>query len=179
MVEMSFRIQASMPKNNSIFYSEDAKLSEAIETIFPMMTEDAFIILNTIYIPLNYKYDVSCMIEDILIMLSRIRKDQSNGNLEINWPSNTFACKWELQWNEGLLCINSNWNTVSGHTVQMLNEKNNIKTSIIEFLSEWKMLLEVLIKNLDECGYNEENLRDMCSLLSEYRHIEELGMLYK
>ena len=57
---MSFRIQAGRPRNNAEFSSDDTKVSEAIETIFPHMTEDALLIWNNTYIlihRLNNAYD--------------------------------------------------------------------------------------------------------------------------
>jgi len=176
---MNFRIQASQPKNNSEFNNEDEKLSEAIETIFPMLTEEALIIWNTIYIPLNYKYDVSYMIEDILYMLKVLSENPKEGILRINWPSNTFACEWNLAWNKGALTINSVWHSVLGHTQQLLNKSNKIETSILEFLSEWKMVLEVLIKNLEQCGYSNKNLKDMSALYDAFINIEKYGLLYQ
>jgi len=40
-----------------------------------MLTEDAILIWNAIYIPLNYKYDISYMIDDILNLLKKIREN--------------------------------------------------------------------------------------------------------
>jgi hypothetical protein len=175
---MDYRIQASQPKNNVDICAEDEKLSEAIETIFPMMTEEALIIWNTIYIPLNYKYDVSCMIEDILCMLKAIRENPNHGVLRISWPSNSFACDWKLVWDQGILIISSVWRTVLGHTENLLNKANKIKVNLLEFLYEWKMLLEVLIYNLEQSGYNQDNLKDMNELYNGFNHIEKYGLLY-
>lgn len=173
---MNFRIQVSKPYNNGEFCYEDKKLSEAIETIFPMMTEDAFLVWNHIYIPLNYKYDVSYMIEDILSMLKRIR--DIKGEIKINWASNSFACSWILVWNKDDLNINTSWNCVTGNTEELLNSFNNVKINKTEFICEWKMILGVIIENLEKCGYNKDNLKDMNIIYEEFNLIKEYGILY-
>lgn len=175
--KMEFRIQASNPRNNGYFCSEDEKISEAIETIFPMMTEEALLVWNTIYIPLNYKYDISVMIEDILIMLNNLRA-KKQGNMSINWASNTFLSKWELQWEENKLLINTNWNMVLGHTEDLLNESNSIRVDKTSFMEEWKKLLEVLVINLKKCNYSVYNLLDLKKLIQEFNSIPKSGILY-
>ena len=176
---MHFSIQTSQPKNNAKFCSEDKKLSEAIETIFPMMTEDGLIIWNTIRIPLSYKYDISYMIEDILCMLRAIRENHDGGKLKIDWPSDTFACRWKLTWDRKNLAIDSDWRSVSGNIEQLLNKNNKIIIDSMDFVREWKMLLRVLITNLRQCGYNECSLIDMSELINEFRHIDRYGSLYQ
>ncbi|BAY41833.1 hypothetical protein NIES2111_62290 (plasmid) [Nostoc sp. NIES-2111] len=67
---MSFYIQVSNP---IFLYSPSeivSDLAEAIQVIYPMETEKAFIIWNHTYIPLSYKYNLSVIIDDILPMLS-------------------------------------------------------------------------------------------------------------
>jgi hypothetical protein len=175
---MNFRIQSSIPKNNGCHDKEDEKLSEAIETIFPMLTEEAFIIWNTIYIPLNYKYDLSCMIEDILSMLKNLREN-FKGNMKINWASDSFACEWYLIWNNQNLKINSKWIKTNGHVEELLNKSSEINIEKDLFTREWKKILEKLIGNLTECGYSIENLIDMNKLEKEFNFIKKYGLLYE
>ena len=175
---MMFRIQSSMPRNTGDYDSEDEKLSEAIETIFPMMTEDAFIVWRTLFISLNYRYDVSYMIEDILNMLKRFRKSDI-GEIDINWVSNSFSCNWKLVWDNKMLNIKSEWNNVNGHIENLLNDLNEINIEKVLFISEWKKLLEILIKNLEQCGYNKKNIIEMERLIEEYEYIKQYGVLYK
>lgn len=178
-VTMNFRIQASNPKNNTKYCKEDKKLSEAIETIFPMLTEDAILVWNTINIPLSYKYDISYMIDDILSMLKKIRENPNGNKMKICWPSNTFACDWILNWNSKMLTINSKWRSVAGHTENLLNESNEINIDIFEFTYEWKTTLKTLIINLEQCGYDKENIKDMDLLYYEFESINKYGLLYR
>jgi len=175
---MDFTIQASLPRNTSTYCVEDKKISEAIETVFPMMTEDAFMVWNTIYIPLSYKYDISYMIDDILMMLRKLREDTNGGTMQIAWPSDTFAAKWDLKWDNKTLIINTRWNCVSGHVEKLLNESNSMQIEIRDFITEWKSVLKVLIDNLLACGYCESNLSDINGLYDEFNAIDNYGAFY-
>jgi len=170
---VNFRIQASYPKNNTAFCIVDEKISEAIETIFPMMTEDAILIWGTSYIPLNYKYDISYMIEDIISMLKILRENQ-NGELKIDWPTSTFACQWLFAWHNKILTISSKWRSES----RMSSNLSDLEINVHEFTYEWKKVLEILIENLESCGYNIDNLKDMKMLCNEFHLIKSYGLLY-
>lgn len=172
---MNFLVQSSRPQNSSEFCIDDKKISEAIETIFPMMTEDALLVWDTSYIPLSYKYDISYMIEDILHMLKSIRENPK-GQIKIAWPTNSFACNWTLTWGNEILIINSKWRPEPGNPLDNLSE---LKINILAFTYEWKMVLRILIENLEICGYNKNNLKDMNMLYDEFQSIKCYGLLYK
>lgn len=175
---MSIRVQVGKPTNNGEFCYDDKKLSEAIETIFPMMTEEAFLIWNTYYIPLNYKYDISCMIDDLLKLLKTLR-EQPCGKLKIVWPSDTFASEWFISWDEENIKINSKWTSVLGHIEELLNRAQEITMEKYLFQCEWKKLLETLICNLKKCNYNTNKLIDFKDIITEYNFIKEFGVLYQ
>ena len=58
---MNFYIQASNPRALKPSFIEE-NLSAAIESVFPMNTENAILFWNHIAIPLSYKYDISYMV---------------------------------------------------------------------------------------------------------------------
>lgn len=150
---MRFFIQASAPAFHRIHDGEDESLSEAIETVFPMMTEDAFLSWNAVRIPLNYKYDVSCMIEDILEMLEALRASP-HGALTIHWPSSTFNATWVLSWARGELEISARWLSVAGNLAKHLNGTGPVHTKVQSFLSEWHALLATVGSALNSAGYS-------------------------
>ena len=118
------------------------------------------------------------MIEDILNMLKNLR-ERSVGKMFINWPSNSFACKWDLKWGDQILNIKSEWYNVNGHIENLLNNSNEINIEINLFMNEWKKILKILIDDLKQCGYNENNLAEMKWLIEEYQNIDDYGVLYK
>src|SRR5258705_95085 len=101
---MRFWIQAGNPRHFPILGKDVSDLSEAIEEIFPMETEDAIIVWNQSLIPISYKYDLSVMIDDVLPMLARLL-DRTSGSDQVNFGSDTFQTDWSLNWTEGDLSI--------------------------------------------------------------------------
>ncbi|MBC2256441.1 hypothetical protein HCB46_13390 [Listeria ivanovii] len=175
---MDFLIQANTPRKTGIFESDDYDLSTAIETIFPMLTEDAILVWNHIYVPLSYKYDISCMMEDIIKMINSIRLSLS-GELEIRWPSNTFESTWHIKWEAGVITVTAFWETVVGDTVDLLNAKNKLTMETGKFMNEWKLLMSNVLEALLFSGYNANELCGMNKLIDEYNAIKGLGVLYE
>jgi hypothetical protein len=175
---MNFYIQASKPRYTCVFDKEDYNLSTAIETIFPMMTENVVMAWKTIYIPLSYKYDISYMMEDILNILENIR-NKPVGELALHWASDTFANVWKIKWDRNEVEIASEWGSVLGHTEDMLNLKGPITILKESFANEWKRVLYNVIEGLKLSGYSEASLPGMARLISEYDLIEKEGILYE
>lgn len=175
---MNFRIQASSPKFTNIFDKHDENLSEAIETVFPLWTENLFIIWNSIHVPLSYKYDISIMLVDILRMIEHINS-RITGDLKISWASNTFKCEWNILWDEKKLIISSKWENIIGNIEKVLSESGDIMTTRKEFLAEWKKVIDNIIVGLDHCGYSNHLPKEMEKLKRTYNLIEEFDVLYQ
>ena len=174
---MEFFMQASLPESTMEYDSEDYNLSTAIETAFPLFTEDAFLIWNRVCVPLSYKYDISYMIDDILEMLKNIRINLE-GEMIIEWTSDTFSGTWNMKWGEENLFIIADWENVVGGTKDILNKNKNITISKMAFANEWKKVLHNIIKALLGSGYTKE-LQGMESLMEEFELINQYGILYK
>lgn len=175
---MDFRIQAGAPRITGQFDEEDENLAEAIETIFPLYTEDAILVWKNIYIPLSYKYDLSIMIEDVLNMLEKLRKHPL-GEWKIHWASDSFRNSWYMYWEKETLIISAEWRSVVGSTENLLKEKGEIKVPLLSFIAEWRKLLGNLITALEKSGYSEEQLPGMDRLILEYHEIPHDGILYE
>jgi len=168
--ETNFQIQPKHPKNNGVYDKEDAKLSEAIYTIFPMETKDAVLIWKDIEIPLSYRYDISIVIDELIQMIF-VLQNEGYGEWTVTWSSNTFASDWLLKWNGNDLTLEANWREEMGENQKQLNQCNVIEVNRNSFLNEWKKIIKILIKNLEECGYNCDNLIDMKGLIEAKRII--------
>ena len=164
---MEFFIQVSKPICLNNYDNADESLADAMETIFPLLTEGAIIMWNYIPIRLSYKYDISYMLDDIVDMLLMIRTKEK-GKMEIQWLPDTFRCDWKLQWNEGTIKIKSEWGGIIGDLEKILNKNSEVCLKVNEFRGEWKKLLELVIKNLKNSGYQENQIRNMDKLLVEY-----------
>lgn len=101
------------PRTVQIHDAADDSLCAALETVFPLYTEDAIINWNHVYVPVSYKYDLSVMVDDVLQIIEALQSSPQ-GRLVNHWPSNTFAASWEIDWKDGMLKIHSEWTSVVG-----------------------------------------------------------------
>lgn len=175
---MFFIIQASCPRFTGVFNSEAESLSDAIESSFPLLTENLVMVWNYIPILLSYKYDISIMIDDILDVLEVLRVEDS-GTKTIHWASNTFAHIWYLSWESTQLVIKAAWGSESGGIGEILENSGNITLTKQSFSSEWKKVLQNLITALNGSGYSDNELSGMARLVHEYETIETEGRVYQ
>lgn len=150
-----FKIQINNPK--SIYQAIDYEISieEAIENIFPLENDYAIMIWNNIFIPLTYKYDISCMILDFIRIVNYI-DDSNEITLEIFWASNTFSSIWILRKEQNVIQISSQWTTVIGGVESLLNSNNLNIVQKDELKNEIVKLIHFL-KNTLQINYNDVN----------------------
>lgn len=175
---MIFSIQASNPRFRTIMNPDDECLAEAIESIFPLNTENVILTWNCISVPLSYKYDISYMVNDILLLLSVIQKEDI-GKMTIQWLPDTFRCDWLIQWNIDEVQIDSHWECTVGHLEDILNQRKHISLLKSDFVNEWKEVLGVVIKGLECCGYHKSKIKYMNELTEQYEQIKMSGVLYR
>lgn len=173
-----FAVQASNPRSLTAFDTDDQSLSDAIQTVFPLETEYALIVWNWVYIPLSYKYDISMMAED-LIKLIELMFSKESGSRTIQWPSNTFASTWSVEWNNETTTVKAEWDCVLGETEPVLATKPIILLRTADFINEWKRLLETVGEALTAAGYTPEHLVGMRSLNEVIGRISHYGILYR
>lgn len=123
-------------------------LEELIEDSFPHETEDAYLNWNGVRIALNYKYEVSTMVDDIVSMLA-VLLEHPRGTSVIEWPSNCFRATWHLSWSEGKLTISANWITVTGRVETALQSAGALEIPVDAFIAEWSELVRFLASRLD------------------------------
>ena len=176
---MNFYIQVSNPKGTINNYDgNNTCLSEAIEDVFLLNTENAFICWNHIYVPVSYKYDISYMIDDIMKIIKKLQ-EKEQGSITICWLPDTFRSDWNIEWQGEELFITSHWESTVGNLEELLNENNCIKLSTTQFINEWKKVLGIIIDVLQHNGYCEKNLDGMKDLISVFESINDVGVIYK
>ena len=174
---MTFTIQVSNPRFSGKFDPEDEALDECVETSFLLNTEMAIMEWNGLFIPLQYKYSISIMLPDILLML-RLLIENESGEHKITWPSNDFKACWYISWEGDGLIIHSEWNSVICKLENMLNETSVLKVSTQAFVFEWKSLLDSVKHGLSECGYGDSKVDGIGELNDVSAQLESGGLLY-
>ena len=174
---MTFWIQASNPRSTCEHDESDESLAEAIETAFPLQTENAIMVWNHISIALGYKYDISAIVHDLTdLLLDLIQND--TGRREIQWPSSTFCAHWKTDWDSEELRIQANWTSVMGDLEDQLNQRSSIHLPRHQFIAEWKEVLERVLKSLRASGYTGKEIAAVDALQHLYDAIPSSGLLY-
>lgn len=174
---MKFAIQTSNPRVVSDICPNDATIGEAIESIFPLLTEFAILIWNGVYIPLNYKYDVSEIFDDIVELVTCVAL-APEGKLLVSWPSSTFRARWALSWSSREITIHASWDSVIGGTEQLLNTFPALIIDKALFLREWVTLLRKIHTLLLECLGTNSPPFDIEPLNDAIALVDGLGQLY-
>lgn len=172
-----FRIQASNPILTCQYHPDDDTISEAVERIYRFDTENAILFWAGCCIPLCYKYEVSRLIEPLLSLLDKILGAPRGEEVTI-WGLDTFYAKWALSWEGDSLTLTAEWASVSGACLECLRENPTIVMSKVDFVCEWKMLMETVLLGLKKCGYREEQVPTLVALERITRQIPEYGVLY-
>jgi hypothetical protein len=175
-VTTEFLIQASNPRSLGISEPEDETLAEAIETVFPMEAEYAFLVWKGVYIPLSYKYDLSFLVDDVIVVLEEMLAN-ARGSRVVAWPSNTFASVWNITWDEDVT-VNAQWDCVLGAVAPLLASRPTITVPKAEFIAEWKRPLLVIERALRSSGYDVEQLPALARLGAVIDKLPGEGRLY-
>jgi hypothetical protein len=154
------KIQLSNPIVLNVHDVEDENIEEALQTIFPLDTELAFLRWNYFYIPLSYKYDISIIIMDFIKLYEFIYDDDSD-YLLINWTSSSFLSRWDVyKDNDNNIRIQSKWDAVLGNLKGLLNDDGETLINTNELGGEIKKLIVFLKFSLEKNGYNSTNIYD-------------------
>ena len=173
-----FWIQASCPKWTTKASQEDDTLCDAIQTIFPLDTEVALLVWRNVYVPLNYKYCVSFLVDDIIAMIDQLM-GAADGRWKLEWPSNDFAATWEFQWHDDHLEIDTQWRVVVGGTEDLLRQRPKLEISLAAFLGEWTKLLVTVLEALRAAGYDEATLPRLKQLAQGAAKVGRVGKIYQ
>ncbi len=175
---MDFHIQLSNPKTIKPEKKKCEDLSDALQQIYPMWTEDLYISWNHTSVAIGYKYDVSVIMTGILEMLEALISSQT-GQDHFGFASSTFHTDWEMAWEDDRLTISSKWFSVHGGIKSILNERYKLTLSRIGFLSEWKGLLNRIIEDVKKAGIQLSDQEEWTLIQRLEASIEDYGVLYK
>jgi hypothetical protein len=126
-------------------------LQGALQTIYPMATERAILFWNGIPVRLDYKYDLSLMLDELLRMVL-VLSDPHEHELGISWGSDTFTAVWQMEWGGDRLLVRSGWESIGGGYERLLNSRHELEMSRRQFMAEWKMLFLKIADAIDRSG---------------------------
>jgi hypothetical protein len=175
---MYFAVQASNPAVVSGPAKGVRSMASAIARIFPGATEEAIMYWNALPVRMNYRYDVSVMIDDVQGMLAKLLSERA-GEHRVFWGSQTFMAEWRLGWGDGQLRITSDWKHVAGSYVDALNATAVLEIGHDNFMWEWKALLDRTLKAIDASGIAIDEADQVAAMRSIEAAIPRFGILYQ
>lgn len=153
-------------------------MASAIQMVFPMETEDLFVVWHGIPIALGYKYDLGVIIDDLVPLLESIQQETS-GTWEAAFGSDTFTASWDVSWSADQLTVDATW--VRAYLGGDFLNRNCRRLEIdrADFLSEWKTVLQRVHRAVQESRVKLEDnaLYERSRRLEE--HIPIVGKLYR
>jgi hypothetical protein len=174
---MYLAIQASNPAVIGAAGKRVPGPPDAIATIFPDETEEAYLLWDAVPIRINYKYDWSVMIDDVPGMLDKLMRE-SVGEHRVFWGSSSFMAEWKMSWSGGKLAIASTWKHIAGGYEDLLNRTSSLEIGQDEFVWEWKALLDRTITCIDRSGIEIVKSDQLDTLRSIEAAIPRFGRLY-
>lgn len=174
-----FSIQLSAPRFVEDPPHDAETLKEVFEDLFLHETEDAYLNWNGVRIALNYKYDVSAIIPEIVSMVDMLL-EQSHGASVIEWPSSSFRATWRLSWSKGQLTISADWIQITGGIESALRSVARLEVPVDAFVAEWSELVRFLAGRLDRLVLSPQ-LEGLAEFNKVARAISETrrGVLYR
>jgi len=173
-----FSVQAGNPKRSEHHAENYDSMSEAVEKAFDFYSENATVFWNDCYFRLCYKYEISTLLDDLMLLLEMLLTE-TEGHEVFNWGIDTFDASWTMDWSSDWLRVTSEWKAVSGPCLSRLRSQPTIEVSKIDFVCEWRRLLTTVLEGLRHCGYTETNLPEMEKLCELLSRIPEDGIHYK
>jgi hypothetical protein len=170
-----FIVQASNPRSLTSFDDEDCDIMDAIQTIFPMQAEYAYIVWQHVHIPVNYKYTMSHFLPSIVDAIDRLMQSDA-GTLVSESLAQELPAVWYMSWTGDELNVRFEWRTPPGQTLVAHPTLNLSKSA---FVNEWKQVLGVVLRALSTAGYTDEHLSDLDRLRRVYESIPQPGVLYR
>lgn len=153
--------------NNEVLLGEidknDETVAEAIFSTYSDYTYDISLIWNNFIIPLDRRGDISDMFNDIIFMLSSLKRNERT--LSVSFLSSTFTAKWCIEVEAENLRISPKWITAvfSGQQPSDNEAVNTLIVSRVDFINEWDNLLKIIKDDLIKVGYGQ-NLEGSCYL---------------
>ncbi len=177
MSSTCFVIQASNPRATGARDPLDEKVADAVQSVFALHAEAAFLDWNHVLVKISYKYDFGIILDDVMDMLEAVMNAES-GEFRTAWPSNTFFAEWTVTW-DTMVEIQSHWHEVVGGPVSALNAAPIVVVPKADFVREWKRPLEIVRAAVVSAGYDSSSLSDLDRLTALLARMLRSGVLYE
>jgi len=173
---MTFAIVSGKPRIRRGPHPISDSLGGALQEAFDCESEDLTLYWNEVAIPLEYKYDVAIIVDDLLEMLQQLL-DEEAGEFEARFFSDTFNCIWHIRWSGGVVDIRPVWLELRHRISDAEELQRPIGLPTTEFLRQWKPVVQATVVALHESGVEVDNAEEIKKLRQLERVADELAAL--
>lgn len=126
-------------------------LKQAFRHIFQRNLEYAIFLWNGLPVRLSYPEDIPSMIPISIELLEAV---QAGGLTRQTFRFSTpnLRGEWQIESEADMLTLDGNWEHVPGHFEAALNRLGMVRMLRLDFLCEWKLLLQQLNQAITDAG---------------------------
>jgi hypothetical protein len=143
---VNFWIQTGHPALRDVDVVADT-MADAITLLYPLDTDHLILSWNLVPIALTYCEDVQVLVDDVVVLLERLR-DPATESARVYWGSSTFRAEWWLRCDGGNLVVDSRWDGTNGNYESLLNDRARLTVDAGHFHREWLKVLRRLVEDI-------------------------------
>ncbi len=167
MTYQHFQLICGQPGVNDVpLPGERLSMSDALEDLFSADSGLLVMQWNGIFVPLDYKYDVSWILSDVLGMLEQLMDAQEGDPISVSFPSNGFNADWSIMVAGSSAVVSADWRQVKGSLLGLLTDRSPLTFELRRFLDEWLALLHIVVRSLNTAGFGSQHVYDYDRLVN-------------
>lgn len=121
-------------------------LEAAYRHIFRGNLECGILLWSGVPVRIGYREDLPAMVGVLIVLLDWVRAAPEVGSAEFHFDAPRVETRWRVEVRDETVAIQSEWRRVPGDYAEALARLGTIWMPRDDFLSEWKLLLEQLVR---------------------------------
>lgn len=165
---MSFWIQTGTPALLDVAGVAE-NMADAVSLLYAPDTDHLILSWNLVPIALSYREDVYVLVDDVVMLLERLR-DPATETARVHWGSSSFRAEWWLRREGRDLVVDARWDSTAGSYEALLNARAHLRVETATFTRAWLTLLRRLVEDITARGValaDADMMRRARALLAE------------
>ena len=141
-----FRLQPGFVEGVITDHKRFSTLEQAYRHIFRRNLEFAIVLWNGLPVRLSYPQDLPGMAGTLIAMLSAVQGSVPPPGQTFSIHTPNLRGVWQIESEAETVALEGFWEQVPGHYEVALNRLGLVRMARLDFLCEWKLLLQQLIQ---------------------------------
>ena len=159
-----------------------SSLEKACQHVFRRNLEYAILLWNGLPVRLSYLDDLPAMVDELVSMLNRVCNEIKDTSFDCVFNTPNIEMTWHITIESDFIIVSAIWGKTSGNYQMALNQLGMVRMSRYEFLCEWKLLLQQLVKSINDSGVKltlKSARKTFQTLCETEKSIVERGRFYQ